>query len=148
MIFGVTVKTLYMAINSAGMEDVTLEGCTISGCRSWGMLAAGEKLTVKDSTFENCASRMIGIAYGKMEDITVTGCTFDLSKSGYGIKFDADSLDEGAKVSITGNTFKNGDKANKEDGYCVSNMNEVSITVTGNTFENCAKQSAGAVVIK
>lgn len=145
----VTVKTLYMAINSAGMKDVTLEGCTVKDCRSWGMLAAGEKLTVKDCKFENCASRMIGIAYGKMGEISVTGCTFDLSKSGYGIKFDESTLESGAKVTITGNTFRGGDTAAKEDGYCISNLNEdFTVTASGNTFENCSKKSAGSVEIK
>lgn len=145
----VTVKTIYMAINNGNMEDVTLEGCTVKNARSWGILAAGKKFTVKNCEFVNCASRMISISYGEMENVTITGNTFDLSVSGYGIKFDEGTLTDGAKVTITNNTFKNGDTANKEDGYCISNLNEeVEVTATGNKFENCAKQTVGAVTLK
>lgn len=143
----VTVKTLYMALNNANVEDVTFENCTIRNARSWGMLVAGKKLTVKGCTFEKCLSRMIGFSYGEIGECSVTDNVFDLSASGYGIKFDEDSLAEGAKVTITGNTFRGGDTANKEDGYCISNATTVPVTATGNKFENCKKQTVGSVTL-
>ena len=74
----IEVKTCYMALNNPHANDVTYDHCTFRNMRSWGMLVAGEELTVTDCTFDGTnQSRAISVAYGTIDKCTITGNTFD-----------------------------------------------------------------------
>lgn len=61
----IEVKTCYMALNNPHANDVTYDHCTFQNMRSWGMLVAGEELTVTNCTFDGTnQSRAISVADG------------------------------------------------------------------------------------
>lgn len=131
---GNPITSLYMAINCANMDEVSLDDCTITNTRSWGILAAGNSLSVKNSSFQT-GSRAISCAYGTITKVEITNNEFDLVECGYGIKFDAGSLTAGSVVKIEDNTFYN--LKDGEDEYAVSNLTDVMITVSGSEFIDC-----------
>ena len=148
---GIEVKTCYMALNNPHANDVTYDHCTFRNMRSWGMLVAGEELTVTDCTFDGTnQSRAISVAYGTIDKCTITGNTFDLSGSGSGIMF-SDAVTETSTITVADNTFKN---CSQEGGYCVNNTGAVEgelvapITVTGSTFIDCANKYLNQVNVE
>ncbi|MBS6356272.1 S-layer homology domain-containing protein, partial [Oscillibacter sp.] len=147
----IEVKTCYMALNNPHANDVTYDHCTFQNMRSWGMLVAGEELTVTNCTFDGTnQSRAISVAYGTIDKCTITGNTFDLSGSGSGIMF-SDAVTKTSTITVADNTFKN---CNQEGGYCVNNTGKVEgeqvapITVTGSTFIDCTNKYLNQVNVE
>ena len=147
----VTVLTCYMALNSTHVDNVSFEGCTFKNMRSWGMLVAGDTLSVVGSTFEGTnQSRAISVGggYGTIGTCTIADNVFDLAGSGYGVKFQG-SVTEDSVITIADNVFMNSN--NEEDGYAVSNVDAdgnkapVEIKANGSSFINSSVYYVGAV---
>lgn len=147
----VTVLTCYMALNNSHVDNVSFGGCTFKNMRSWGILAAGNSLSVVSSTFEGSnQSRAISVGggYGTVDNCTIEDNVFDLAGSGYGVKFE-DSVTADSRIVIEDNIFKNSN--NEEDGYAVANVDgegndaPVAIWANGSTFINSSVQFLGAV---
>lgn len=149
----VEIATCYMALNSTSVKNVSFDDCTFSDMRSWGMLVAGDTLSVTNCTFENnnqsYAICITGAYGGEIKTCTISDNTFDLEKSDTGIVF-VDAVKADSTVNVTDNTFKNV----SENGFCVMNVDqengdyvpaENGIIVTGSIFKNCDQTFVGAV---
>lgn len=133
------VTTLYMAINKADMDGVILEGCTIKGTRSYGILAGGT-LTVTESTFVNVGGTVIDFGWGNVVNVTITGNTFDLS-TGYGMRFYNERYNEASVLTIDNNIFKNLDSNTKLPNRIITNTCARTIYATNCTIENCSPEN-------
>lgn len=134
-------KTLKNCTNSANRstsyiytysENVSYTNCTING----GVVAYG------NATFDSCSvsesdSNMYCVFLdneygGNKNDYTIKNCTFNSNSSAYGCVKVADDKSEGAKLIVTGCTFKN--VVNKAPVYV---NGTTSVTASDNIFENC-----------
>lgn len=134
-------KTLKNCTNSANRstsyiytysENVSYTNCTING----GVVAYG------NATFDSCSvsesdSNMYCVFLdneygGNKNDYTIKNCTFNSNSSAYGCVKVADDKSEGAKLIVTGCTFKN--VVNKAPVYV---NGTTSVIASDNIFENC-----------
>ncbi len=110
---GVTVKSLYMAINSIKINDITFSNCTIKDCRDWGMLLGGTTVTVEGCTFENSNADCGIVFYSPIANATIKGNTFNLQSGMDTIRFGKNSVLANTVLNIKNNTVNGGNEAVK-----------------------------------